>query len=106
MPSPPSAARLESFPGWELVAEGLADIAADRITPATCVVWISWPRLKRAGLVDDALLVRRLAEPERVLHHLLSREGGGAYSRYNAILRRLGRFEHALDRAMYSGRGK
>jgi hypothetical protein len=38
-----------------------------------------------------------LAESERTLYRLLRREGGDAYPRYNALLRRLVSFERALD---------
>ncbi|MBI4625128.1 MAG: hypothetical protein HY736_18155 [Verrucomicrobia bacterium] len=55
------------------------------------------------NLIDDGLLGRRIAEPEAVLYRLLRKESGDAFSRYNAILRRLVRFEHALDRARLSG---
>lgn len=87
-----------SVPGWELVSAGLADAAAGRTTPAACAVWIALPRLRRAGLVGDDLLARRIEEPEQELYRLLCAEGGNAYGRYNALLRRLVRFEHALDR--------
>jgi hypothetical protein len=39
-----------------------------------------------------------VAEPELQLYRLLRREGGDAYSRYNALLRELISFEQALDR--------
>lgn len=92
--------RLEALPGWEMVAEGLADAAAGRTTPFACTVWMALPRLQRAGLIDEALLVRRMAEPELTLYRLLCREPGNGYGRYNGILRRLVRFEHALDRTV------
>ena len=89
---------MERLPGWEIVSKGLADISAGRITPFACAVWIALPRLRREGLIDDTLLARRVHEPARLLYRLLCREGGDAYGRYNAIFRRLMRFEHALDR--------
>ncbi len=92
----------ENFPGWELIAEGLVDVSAARVTPAACAIWIALPRLRRAHLVDDGVLDRRIEEPETVLYRLLRKEGGDAFSRYNAILRRLVRFEHALDRGRHS----
>ena len=101
----PLVDRLGTFPGWELVSAGLADVAAGRLTPAACSIWIALPRLRRAKLVDDALLSRRLADPETVLYRLLRQEGGDAFSRYNALLRRLVRFEHALDHEAFATRG-
>ncbi|MGH8016859.1 MAG: hypothetical protein ACREIA_00995 [Opitutaceae bacterium] len=96
--APPDTSRFERFPGWEIVAAGLADIAAGRTTPSACAVWIAYPRLRRAGLVDGRYDTRRLDAAELELYRLLRSEGGDAYSRYNAFLRRLIRFEHALDR--------
>jgi hypothetical protein len=39
-----------------------------------------------------------VSEPELQLYDLLKREGGDAYSRYNALVRELVSFENALDR--------
>ena len=90
---------IEKFPGAELILEGLKDVAADRITPSACAIAIALPRLSKVGLVDRALLAKQIPEPERTLYRLLDEQGEGAYARYNAFLRRLIRFEHALDRA-------
>ncbi len=96
-----TAERLREFPGWNLIREGLDDIGAGRLTPAACLVWIGWPRLEAAGVVPAALAARRMAEPERALYRLLQRDGDEGYGRYNALLRRLARFEHALDHALF-----
>lgn len=85
------------FPGGEIIAEGLADVAVGRVTPAACAVWIAEPRLRRAGLLASSLATP-IIDPELTLYRLLSRASEDGYSRYNAILRRLVRFEHALDR--------
>ena len=90
---------IEKLPGAELILEGLQDLSADRITPAACAIAIALPRLSKAGLVDGTLLAKRIPQPERTLYRLLDDQGEGAYGRYNAFLRRLIRFEHALDRA-------
>ncbi|MDO8545176.1 MAG: hypothetical protein Q7S40_32450 [Opitutaceae bacterium] len=89
--------RLARLPGWEIVSTGLADVAAGRLTPAACAVWIASPRLRAIGLLDDTT-ARPITDPERVLYGLLRKEPGDPYSRYNALLRRLMRFERALDR--------
>ena len=87
---------LSGLPGEELVREGLADLAAGRCITAACLVSIGSPRLCQAGLVvPDAPAPP--AEPERELYRLLRHAGGDAYSRYNALLRRLVSFEQALD---------
>jgi hypothetical protein len=88
-----------NLPGWELVAEGLADVRAKRTTPAAALIWIAAPRLRQAALLEDSLTDRRMADPELQLYRMLRQEGGNAYGRYNSLLRRLVRFEHALDRA-------
>lgn len=89
----PDLARL---PGWEIISEGLADSATSRVTPAACAISIARPRLSKAGLVST--LHPKIAEPEHVLYRLFRSENGDAYRRYNAFLRRLISFEHALDR--------
>ncbi len=93
---------LTNLPGWEIISDGLADSAAGRITPAACAISIARPRLHRSGLIGN--LHQRIAEPEHVLYRLLRAEKGDAYRRYNAFLRRLISFEHALDRL--NGPGK
>lgn len=91
---------LQHLPGGEIIVAGLDDVAAGRLTPAACAIWIAFARLSRAGLIDDKWMTRRLDAPEDALYRLLSEQGGNAHSRYNAFLRRLVRFEHALDRVM------
>lgn len=98
MVAPSLHSRCENLPGWEIVSNGLRDIAAGESTPAACAVWIAWPRLLRVGLVEREQVDRRIADPELTLYRLLRQEGGDAYSRYNALLRRVVSFEHALDR--------
>lgn len=88
----------EKLPGWEIVSDGLRDISAGRVTPAACALWIALPKLRRAGIVDDARLGQPIVNPELVMYRLLRSEGGNAYSRYNALLRRLVSFEHAVER--------
>jgi hypothetical protein len=85
------------LPGEALVRQGLADLQAGRRTIPACLVSIARPRLSRAGLMP-ASAGGGLEEPELLLYRLLRREGGDAYSRYNALLRELISFEAALDR--------
>lgn len=81
------------FPGGDLVAEGIADLAHGRETAAALLVSIGAPRLGRCGLAVGA----PFDEPEHRLYALLSREGSdAAHSRYNALVRRLVSFERAL----------
>ena len=87
---------LTGLPGEVLVREGLADVQAGQRTIPACLVWMASPRLRRAGLLPETA-IRLIAEPEQQLYQLLRRQGGDAYSRYNALVRELVSFEQALD---------
>lgn len=83
------------LPGGELIRQGIADLAANRSTVAALLVAIGAPRLRRCGVsVPDV----PVPSPEHQLYELLARENSdSAHSRYNALIRRLVRFEHACD---------
>jgi len=87
---------LAGLPGEELVREGLADFESGRRTIAALLVSVARTRLSRAGLVSGASAMYE--EPELELYRQLRREGGDAYSRYNALIRELTSFGQALDR--------
>ncbi|MCW1923513.1 hypothetical protein OKA05_13190 [Luteolibacter arcticus] len=87
--------QLKHLPCGLLVAEGLADHAAGRRGINACLVRIASPRLVRAGLMPPLESPGGAAELE--LYEILSSEPGNAYGRYNAIIRELVSFEHALD---------
>ncbi len=87
---------ISGLPGEKLVRQGLADFQAGLLTAPAFLVCIARPRLNRAGLMPDSLPAR-FSEAELQLYGLLKREGGDAYSRYNALLRELVSFENALD---------
>ena len=76
--------------------EGLADFQSGRCTIPACLVGIARSRLTRAGLIRGVVAPAPV-EPELQLYRLLRREGGDAYSRYNALVRELVSFEAALD---------
>ncbi|HEY3306060.1 MAG TPA: hypothetical protein VGL70_21270 [Candidatus Binatia bacterium] len=83
------------FPGGELVRKGLEDLAAGRESEAALLVLIGAPRLRRLGfkVPEPGLKI-----PEHELYRLLaSSNPDSAHSRYNALLRRLVRFERALE---------
>jgi hypothetical protein len=88
---------ISGLPGEMLVRQGLADFQAGVCTIPSCLVRIARPRLSRAGLMPPGL-AGQFSEPELQLYGLLKREGGDAYSRYNALVRELVSFENALDR--------
>ena len=86
---------LRSFPGGDLVEQGLADLAHGIESAEALLVSIGGDRLRRAGVaVPEGVL----AAPERRLYDQLAATGpDGAHSRYNALIRRLVRFEHAVE---------
>ena len=61
----------------------------------SCLVRMARRRLVKAGLMEASPL--RDIDAELDLYHLLSHEGNHAHSRYNALIRELISFEHALD---------
>jgi hypothetical protein len=92
--------RIGDLPGHELMERGLADYAAGATSVGSLLVAIAAPRL--AAL--DVLPTRgTLAEKdaELRLYALLGTEGtADTYSRYNALLRELSSFVHALERRL------
>jgi len=87
---------MTGLPGEKLVCQGLADFQSGLCTIPACLVRIARPRLSRAGLITP-IVQGQDSEPELELYDLLKREGGDAYSRYNALVRELVSFENALD---------
>jgi hypothetical protein len=87
----------EQRPGEELVARGLADLSAGITSVEALLVAIGAPRLRRLG-VPVPPPERLPAEPEHDLYALLlGAEPGDAHARYNALIRRLVSYEHALE---------
>jgi hypothetical protein len=84
------------LPGSELAEQGLADYAAGRVTPESCLLAIGWTRLTSAGLPMPGRRPELFPEPELQLYALLGRDAGDAYARYNALLRRFISFENCL----------
>ena len=86
---------IERLPGGQLIAEGLADARAGRITISSLLIAIGAPRLRAGGLdvpdfsVDEAEI--------RLYELLAASEMDGAHSRYNALIRQLVSFERALE---------
>jgi hypothetical protein len=83
-----------ALPGSELVEPGLADLAEGRETLEALVVAIGAPKLRSLGLVVPR---HSFEHPEHALYERLAQaEPESAHSRYNALIRRLVRFERAL----------
>ena len=89
---------LSALPGGELIRQGLGDLAEGRESDAALLVLIGAPRLRRLGL---ELPTQSTPGAEHRLYHLLARsDPDSAHSRYNALLRRLVRFERAAECAV------
>jgi hypothetical protein len=89
-------ADLAGLPGAELVEQGLEDLEAGRETAPALLVAIAGVRLRRLGLrvADHAF-----DEAELRLYRILGQDDPStAYSRYQALLRRLVSFSRALER--------
>lgn len=85
---------LDHYPGGDLVAKGLEDLASSRETVEALLVSIAAPRLRGLGL-DVAAAIR---DPEHALYaRLASEDSDSAHSRYNALLRRIASFASAKE---------
>jgi hypothetical protein len=93
---------ISDLPGCALIEQGLQDYVANRHTQQSCLIRMARPRLVKAGLLDRAAPQHDI-NAELDLYHLLSHEGNQAHSRYNALIRELISFEHALDHRMSRG---
>ena len=83
-----------AFPGGDLVRQGFEDLDAGRETEAALLVLIGAPRLRGLGL---RVPQGNSNSPEHRLYDLLAgSDVDSAHSRYNALVRRLVRFERAL----------
>lgn len=89
---------LVGLPGADRIQEGLQDFHGGRQTIPACLVRMARPRLSRVGLMTACPTRDDGAELE--LYQLLTPEGARAHSRYNALIRELISFEHALDHRM------
>ena len=85
------------LPGYELIEEGLADLARGAESIPALLVSIGAARLRRIGLPVPA---ETFPDPEHRLYAILSEsDSDAARSRYNALIRRLVSFERAAERA-------
>lgn len=85
----------ERLPGYELVRGGLADLMAGRESEAALMVAMAAPRLRALG-IDVPPTVEGASHR---LYELLSERGGGAHSRYNALVGRMVSFARAAEHA-------
>jgi hypothetical protein len=87
-------ATMANLPGAELIEQGLVDLRSGTQSAEALLVSIGAPRLRTIGIpVPDPI-----SSPEHKLYALLGEEkGNGAHSAYNALVRRLVRFERAAE---------
>ena len=85
------------LPGQDFVEQGLADLAAHKITDFSLLVLIAAPRLKRLGIHIPEHNVPRPYE-HRLYDLLEERLGVGAHSYYNSLIRRIVSYARALER--------
>lgn len=82
------------YPGGDLVAKGLEDLAASRETVEALLVSIAAPRLRGLGFAVAATF----PDPEHALYERLAQQDSdSAHSRYNALLRRMTSFASAKE---------
>ncbi len=86
---------ISDLPGAERILQGVSDHQENRHTIPSCLVRIARPRLSKAGLMEASPQHDTHAELD--LYQLLASEGNQAHSRYNALIRELISFEHALE---------
>lgn len=90
-----STPSLDGLPGAEIVGPGLADLENGRDTVAANAVLMAASRLRLAGIpVPEG----NGPEAGHRLYALLDEDDpGGAYSRYNAIIRRVVSFARSVE---------
>jgi hypothetical protein len=81
------------WPGGDLVATGLRDLAAARDSLEADLVLIGAPRLRQLGF--DVPLDRSAGAEHRLYLRLAAAHGRAAHGRYNALIRKLVSFERA-----------
>ena len=87
-----------ALPGEELVAQGLEDLSANRVTEAALLLEIAAPRLRLLGIDVKGHRGPDGESPEHRLYALLS-ERPDAHSRYNALLARIASYARAAEHA-------
>ena len=82
------------LPGADLIRKGLSDLGRGEDSEESLLVEICASKLRRLGF-ELEVASRRLPEHE-LFRRLAAADPGRAHSRYNALLRRLASFHHAV----------
>lgn len=85
------------LPGQDLVATGLADLAAGRDTVAASLVAMAAPRLRALGFEVPA--GGGGEQPAHRLYELLAQTEPSPHSRFNALVGRMASFARAAEHA-------
>lgn len=84
----------DSFPGAELIREGLNDLARGVESIPALLVLVGGPRLRDLGFdVPDTPYFPE----DRLYTKLANEDSDSAHSRYNALIRALVSFERAME---------
>jgi hypothetical protein len=84
------------LPGEDLITKGLSDLENGVESVESLLVAIGAPRLQRMNISVPAPRYSEYPE-ERLYRFLETLDPASAYSSYNAYIRRLVSFEHALE---------
>ena len=90
---------LDQYPGGDLIKQGILDSQANRQTIFSCLIQIGFPTLTKMNLLPSEIQLLTQEDAELTLYRILRSETGDAYSRYNALVRRLISFERAISSA-------
>ncbi len=77
--------------------QGILELLGGLTTVGSCLAVIALPNLKKNGFIPLDF-IPHFEDGELSLYRLLGKDGGDAYSRYNALLRQLVSFERAIKR--------
>jgi hypothetical protein len=90
-----------ALPAADLIARGLAQLAAGERTAESLLVQIGAARLRGVGIHVSDHMPESNEAPEMALYQLLARENpDAAHARYNALVRALVSFERAAESAI------
>jgi hypothetical protein len=89
-----SVDRFTAFPGGDLIAQGVQDLALQTESVDALLVSIGAPRLRAAGMELPQIVA---AAERRLCDRLAAEDCGTPHGQYNAFVRHLASFEHAVE---------
>ncbi len=87
----------EGLPNGERIEVGLADLRAGDMTVDALLVAIGAPRLRSLGFAVDTPSGWPWPPEHELYRALAETHGDDAHSQYNALIRQLVSFEHAVE---------